>query len=258
MLVRLLPGALALTLPCLLGWATEPAAAGEEPVSAAPAESSDEGSAKEAEADAPTDDARAADDAPEEDDAEPEPEGDAAEPEPEGDAAEPEPEPAESESESESESEPEPEPARTEPEPTPAEEADAPSPAAPILATEAPRPVVGPPSSGRNDDIVSKALLGGGIASLTLTAGLVGTSAWAWTESNRAERASKNLTGDEQANAQDRRDQMRTIGLITTGAAALYGTTGVVLLLLRARDRKPPPRTVLAPSPGGLSVVGRF
>lgn len=236
MLVRLLHGALALSL------ATEPAAAGDEPVSAAPAESSDDGGAAEPDADAPADDA-------------PEADGDTA---PEGDAAEPEPDAAESDAAAESEAEPTAPEAEAEPEPAAAEETEEPTATAPVVATEAPRPVVGPPSSGRNNDIVSKALLGGGIASLTLTAGLIGTSAWAWTESNRAERASKNLTGDEQANAQDRRDQMRTIGLITTGAAALYGTTGVVLLLLRARDRKPPPRTVLAPSPGGLSLVGRF
>lgn len=220
MLVRLLHGALALSL------ATEPAAAGDEPV---PTERDDDSSAT-----------------PPSDASEPEPEP---EPEPESESAQPETEPA-----------PEPDPAtpepEPEPEPTPEPESEAAVP--PVVATEPPRPVIGPPSSGRKGDLVSKALLGGGIASLTLTAGLVGTSAWAWTESNRAERASKNLTGDPQADAQDRRDQMRTIGLITTGAAALYGTTGVVLLLLRARDRRPAPRTVLAPSPGGLSLTGRF
>ena len=225
MFVRLLHGALALSL------ATEPAAAGDEPVSTAAAESGDDASAAEPDADAPPA-------------AEPEP--DAA---PESDAA------PEAEPEPDAEPDPDAEPA---PEAEPEPEAEEPTAVAPVVATEAPRPVVGPPSSGRNNDIVSKALLGGGIASLTLTAGLIGTSAWAWTESNRAERASNNLMGDEQASAQDRRDQMRTIGLVTTGAAALYGTTGVVLLLLRARDRKPPPRTVLAPNPRGLSLVGRF
>ncbi|MCR9159808.1 MAG: hypothetical protein ACE37F_05620 [Nannocystaceae bacterium] len=218
MLVRLLHGALALSL------ATEPAAAGDEPV---PTERDDDSSAT-----------------PPSDASEPEPEPESAQPETETDPA-PEPDPAT----------PEPEP---EPEPTPEPEPESEAAVPPVVATEPPRPVIGPPSSGRKGDLVSKALLGGGIASLTLTAGLVGTSAWAWTESNRAERASKNLTDDPQADAQDRRDQMRTIGLITTGAAALYGTTGVVLLLLRARDRRPAPRTVLAPSPGGLSLTGRF
>lgn len=243
MFVRLLHGALALSL------ATEPAAAGDEPASAAPAESRDDANTAEPDdAAAPKGDAAA----PEAD--APAPEADASDtdaleasaadrdaPAPEVDASTPEPQADPSASET----------AAT-------EGNDEPVATAPIVATEAPRPIVGPPPSGRNDDIVSKALLGGGIASLTLTAGLVGTSAWAWTESNRADRASKNLTGDTQANAQDRRDQMRTIGLITTGAAALYGTTGVVLLLLRSRDRKQPPRTVLAPSPGGLSLTGRF
>ena len=161
----------------------------------------------------------------------------------------------------EPEPEPEPEP---EADPEPKEGSDVPlveeetgPPPAPAAATEAPRPLTGLPPSGRNDDIVNKALLGGGIASFTLTAGLIGTSAWAWTEHNRAKRAIPNLTGDGQLDAQDRRDSMRTLGLITTGAAALYGTTGLVLLLLRARDRTPP-RTVFAPSPSGLSLTGRF
>jgi hypothetical protein len=228
--VRLLHGALALSL------ATEPAAAGEEPASEpSPAPTSTDGATSDEPASEAGSDGSGSVDAP----ANPE----AAEP-----TEEDAPEPASDEADEPVESEP-------------TDEAEAPSDSAapePVVATEAPRPIVGPPPSGRNSDMVSKALLGGGIASLTLTAGLIGTSAWAWTESNRAERASNNLTGDEQASAQDRRDQMRTIGLITTGAAALYGTTGVVLLLLRARDRKPPPRTVLAPSPGGLSLVGRF
>ncbi len=105
---------------------------------------------------------------------------------------------------------------------------------------------------------MDRALLGGGIASLTLTAGPIGATGWAWTEHNRAKRAIPNLTDQARIDAQDRRDQMRTIGMITTGVAALYGTTGVVLLLLRARDRKSQPRTVLAPNPGGLSLAGRF
>ncbi|MGH1342052.1 MAG: hypothetical protein ACRBN8_10900 [Nannocystales bacterium] len=128
----------------------------------------------------------------------------------------------------------------------------------PPAATEAPRPVRGLPSSGRDNDIVRKALIGGGVASLTLTAGLIGTSAWAWTEHNRAKRAAPNLMDQARLDAEDRQDQMRTIGAVTTAAAVLYGTTGVVLLLLNARDRKQTPRTVLAPNPGGLSLVGRF
>lgn len=146
---------------------------------------------------------------------------------------------------------------------TPAPDAEDASPAAdaatpPPAATEAPRPVRGLPSSGRDNDIVRKALIGGGVASLTLTAGLIGTSAWAWTEHNRAKRAVPNLMDQARVDAQDRQDQMRTIGAVTTAAAVLYGTTGVVLLLLNARDRKRAPRTVLAPTPRGLSLVGRF
>lgn len=223
MLVRLLHGALALSL------ASEPAAAEAEPST-------------------PTPDADDA--APDEDEGTPEPVEDAPTPEA-GDANPEEPEPA-----SETE-EPEPETETEEPGPETDTEEPEPTPPPPAAATEAPRPISGPPPSGRNDDIVNKALLGGGIASLTLTAGLIGTSAWAWTEHNRAKRAVPNLTGDAQVDAQDRRDSMRTIGLVTAGTAALYGTTGVVLLLLRARDRNPP-RTVLAPSPGGLSLTGRF
>lgn len=128
----------------------------------------------------------------------------------------------------------------------------------PPTATEAPRPVRGPPPSGRDNDIVRKALLGGGIASLTLTVGLIGASTWAWTERSQSERELSDLTGQERVDAQDRRDQMQTIGVVTTAAAALYGTTGVVLLLLNARDRKRTRNTVLAPNPGGLSLVGRF
>lgn len=139
----------------------------------------------------------------------------------------------------------------------PTEATDA-SATAPPAATAAPRPMHGPAPSGRDNDIVRKALLGGGIASLTLTAGLIGTSAWAWTEHNRAKRAVPNLADQARVDAQDRQSQMRTIGAVTTAAAVLYGTTGVVLLLLNARDRKQAPRTVLAPTPRGLSLVGRF
>lgn len=136
---------------------------------------------------------------------------------------------------------------------------EATAPTAPPTATQAPRAApIGPAPSGRDNDIVRRALLGGGIASLTLTAGLIATTAWAWTEHNRAKRAVPDLMGQPRVDAEDRQAQMRTIGVVTTAAAALYGTTGVVLLLLRARDRKQTPRTVLAPNPGGLSLVGRF
>ncbi len=225
MLARLLHGALALSL------ATEPAPAEGEPV------------AEPAAADQPTEPA-----------ADVAPTADADAPPADATAEPPATEPAPAE---DPEPEPEPEPAEdpaSEPEPAPSEATPPPT----AAATKAPSPLSGVAPDGRSDDIVGKALLGGGIASLTLTAGLIGTTAWAWTEHNRAKRAIPNLSGDEQVNAQDRRDNMRTIGLVTTGAAALYGTTGVVLLLLRARDRKSQPRTVLAPSPGGLSLVGRF
>jgi len=220
-----------------LSLASEPAAAEAEPSAPTP-ETDEEDAAAEPEANA-----------------EPEPEPDAAA-EPEADA-EPDPEAAPDEdAPTDGEEAPEAPPEEEEEEEAEAEE-EAPAPPTPAVATEAPRPRTGLPPTGRNDDIVNKALLGGGIASLTLTAGLIGTSAWAWTEHNRAKRAVPNLTDDAQINAQDRRDNMRTIGLVTAGAAALYGTTGIVLLLLRARDRNPP-RTVLAPSPGGLSLTGRF
>lgn len=245
MFVRLLHGAVALSL------ASEPAA--DAPAADAPeASASPADEPTKPESDAPADDAPAADtpaddaaDTPA-DDASNAPADDAsdapADETPPTEAAEPD------------------SPAPEAPEAqTPPAEASPPTDAAtpPPAATEAPRPVRGPPPSGRDNDIVRKALVGGGVASLTLTAGLIATSAWAWTEHNRAKRAVPNLMDQARVDAEDRQDQMRTIGAVTTAAAVLYGTTGVVLLLLNARDRKQP-RTVLAPNPGGLSLVGRF
>jgi len=238
---RLLHGAVALSL------ASEPAAAAEaEPAPETP------------EAEQPTPSAAPENETPQDDEAQPPASpSDAATPAAEQ-PTEPTAEPAEEPSAEETPSE---EPAAEE---APAEDAAAeespaePAAVPPPTATEAPRPIVGPAPTGRGNDIVDKALLGGGIASLTLTAGLIGTTAWAWREHNHAKRTVPNLSGDEKANAEDRRDQMRTIGMITTATAALYGTTGVVLLLLRGRDRKSSRRTAIAPSPTGVSLVGRF
>ncbi len=130
--------------------------------------------------------------------------------------------------------------------------------APPPSATPPPtRPVsVKPVGDGRNDDIVNRALLGGGIGSLVLSAGFVGVTSWSWTEVNRAERAlNQDLAGDEAASARDRRDQMRTIGVLTAAGAAVYGITGVVLLSLRHRDNKRKKDTArLVPTAGGLGV----
>ncbi|MEM6290058.1 MAG: hypothetical protein AAGA54_02300 [Myxococcota bacterium] len=130
--------------------------------------------------------------------------------------------------------------------------------APPPSATPPPtRPVnVTPVGDGRNDDIVNRALLGGGIGSLILSAGLIGVTSWSWTEVNRAERAlNQDLASDEAATARDRRDQMRTIGVLTAAGAAVYGITGVVLLSLRHRDSKRKKDTArLVPTSGGLGV----
>jgi hypothetical protein len=250
---RLLHGAVALSL------ASEPSASETEPAAepkvAEPSTDADAGTPEGA-GDQPATDADASEKATTAEDAGEDtpltdgndPAGTEPSPGAEADAAEPSEDPgAEANA-----AEPSEEPASEEPA---AEEAVA----TPPPATAAVRPIPGPADSGRRDDIVDKALLGGGVASLTLTAGLVGVTSWAWLEHNRAKRQlGRGVEGQERIDEQDRRDQMRTIGMITTAAAALYGTTGVVLLMLRARDRKKTTETALVPSPGGLSLVGRF
>lgn len=137
--------------------------------------------------------------------------------------------------------------------------------ATPPPTASAPPPAIArtmPPKDGRNDDMVNRALLGGGIASLVLAGGLGGVATWSFIESARFDRIAKGEEGIELSNddAARNRDRLQVVGSVTAAVGATYLITGTALLLLRQRDRKRSDKATatIAPTHRGLVISGRF